>query len=154
MQAGLTALMLGAVLTLSGPAKALSPFEIVRDPWRGLAIHGYDPIAYLTDQTAREGDDAHLLVWQDIVWRFANEGNLIIFRADPEFYAPAYGGHDPVAAARGYAAEGDPRLFVVRNERVYLFYSPANRHVFLLDPMQFIEGAERNWPDIAARLPF
>ena len=54
-------------------------------------------------------------------WRFANEGNRAAFAADPDVYTPRFGGHDPIAAARGAATPGHPKLWLIAENQLFLF---------------------------------
>jgi YHS domain-containing protein len=72
------------------PAWTQSP---VNKNWRGLAIKGYDPVAYFTLGKPVEGKKEFEYKWQGAKWRFANEDHLNLFRSDPEKYAPQYGGY-------------------------------------------------------------
>ena len=60
---------------------------------KGLAIKGYDPVAYFTVGKPIEGKKEFEYKWQAAIWRFANEDHLNLFKFDPEKYAPQYGGH-------------------------------------------------------------
>ena len=66
--------------------------------------------------------------------------------ADPDVYAPRFGGYDPVGVARGVAVAGNPRLWVIRDERLYLFYAPETRDAFASDGDRMIATADREWP--------
>ena len=81
-------------------------------------------------------------------WRFRNEGNRAAFAADPDVYMPRFGGHDPIAVARGAATPGPSRALADRRRRLYLFYSDEARAAFARDPDGAIEAAERHWPEI------
>jgi YHS domain-containing protein len=61
--------------------------------WRGLAVKGYDVVAYFTLGKPTEGDSAFSTEWQAATWRFANARHLEAFKAAPEKYAPQYGGY-------------------------------------------------------------
>jgi len=65
----------------------------VNTNWRGLAVKGYDVVAYFTLGEPTEGDSDFSYEWQGATWRFANAGHLAAFKADPEKYAPQYGGY-------------------------------------------------------------
>ena len=107
--------------------RAATTEQIVVDRHSGLAISGFDPVAYFIDGTAVPGKDEFEHTFAGVVWRFRNEGNRAAFVADPELYMPRFGGYDPVAVARGVAVPGDPRLWLMSDERLYLFYSPEAR---------------------------
>jgi hypothetical protein len=115
----------------------------------GLAISGFDPVAYFTDHKPRFGKPELEISLKGAVWRFENPGNRAAFAAHPEVYMPRFGGYDPVAVARGASVPGHPLFWTVMSERLYLFYSPDARAVFLADPGRIIETAERRWPAVA-----
>jgi hypothetical protein len=101
----------------------------------GLAISGFDPVAYFTEGKAIFDRPEIELNMDGAVWRFTNEGNRGAFASHPDVYAPRFGGYDPLAIGRGY-----------------LFYSEQARTAFLPDPGRIIETAERKWPDLARTL--
>ncbi|WP_350335137.1 YHS domain-containing (seleno)protein [Coralliovum pocilloporae] len=120
----------------------------VHDPRTAIAIGGYDAVAYTVDNKARKGKDRHQLVWCGVVWLFANEGNLEAFRHDPEVYAPRLGGYGAMAAARGRLTPGSPQIWTRYNNRLYFFYSEANRYVWLQKPKYHCELSEKGWPKL------
>ena len=61
--------------------------------WAGVAIKGYDPVAYFKLSKPVKGKKEFEYKWKDAVWRFANENHLNLFKSDPETYAPQYGGY-------------------------------------------------------------
>ena len=111
----------------------------------GLAISGFDPVAYFTEGKALFGRPEIELNLDGAVWRFTNEGNRGAF-------APRFGGYDPLAIGRGRSVQGHPLIWAVAGQRLYLFYSEQARMAFLADPGRIIETAERKWPDVARSL--
>ena len=79
-----------ALTVVPSPARAKSA---VNKNWRGVAIKGYDPVAYFTLGKPLAGKKEFEIKWQDANWRFANEDHLNLFKSDPEKYAPQYGGY-------------------------------------------------------------
>ena len=132
------------------PPAAASPGDrLVVDANTGLAISGFDPVAYFTDAKPKFGrPDVELRV-DAAVWRFENEGNRAAFAEHPEVYVPRFGGYDPTAVARGNSVPGHPLFWAVVGERLYLFYSAEARAAFLAEPGRIIEAAERKWPEVA-----
>jgi hypothetical protein len=122
--------------------------RIVVDLHTGLAIGGFDPVAYFVegDAVPGKGDFEHAL--KDSVWRFRNEGNLAAFVDNPEVYMPRFGGYDPVAVAREVGVPGNPRLWLIVENRLYLFYSPEARTAFADNFKTIVEAAARNWPAV------
>ena len=75
---------------LSSPAWAKKP---INTNWLGLALKGYDTVAYFTEGRPVKGKKAFEYNWQDAKWRFSTAKHLEMFKADPEKYAPQYGGY-------------------------------------------------------------
>jgi hypothetical protein len=132
------------------PAIWAAPSDrIVVDAHTGLALSGFDPVAYFTDAKPKFGRPDLELRLDATVWRFQNEGNRAAFAEHPEVYTPRFGGYDPVAIARGNSVPGHPLFWAVTGERLYLFYSAEARAAFLAEPGRIIERATRKWPEVA-----
>jgi hypothetical protein len=126
--------------------------RLVVDRFTGLAIHGYDPVAYFVDGHPVLGLP-DFEAWQGgAVWRFHNEGNRADFLAHPEIYGPQFGGYDPVDVARGVTVAGNPLFWVVAGERLYLFGLEANRDAFAADPVRYLDPAQERWPALEKML--
>lgn len=151
-------MVLAGLLALTGLGLASAPIgagtteRVVADRHTGLAIGGYDPVAYFTERAAQVGRPDLELAVAGVVWRFRNPGNLAAFDANPHIFMPRFGGYDPIALARGAGAAGHPELWVVADERLYLFYSEAARLTFAKDPDRAIDAAERRWPEVLRTL--
>jgi hypothetical protein len=137
-----------AALGLAGPSRSATTERIVIDRNSGLAISGFDPVAYFTDAQALPGKGEFEQVVGDTVWRFRNAGNRAAFMADPQVYTPRYGGYDPIDVARGVAVAGNPLLWVIDGERLYLFYGPETRDEFVRDRDGSVSTADRSWPAV------
>lgn len=140
------------VLASISATQAATTEQIVNDRHTGLAIHGFDPVAYFIGGTATPGNDEFEHTFGGVAWRFCNEGNLAAFIADPELYIPRFGGYDPVAVARGVAVPGDPRLWLMSEERLYLFFAPEARGAFASDAKRLSTTADRKWPAVQLTL--
>ena len=141
-------------VALAAPAaiRAATTERIVVDRNSGLAISGFDPVAYFVDGVASLGKDEFEASFAGVVWRFRNEGNRGAFLHAPESYLPQFGGYDPIAVARGVAVPGDPRLWTVSGERLYLFATPEGRERFAGDAERLIAAADRHWPAVERTL--
>ena len=137
-------------LPQASPAGATE--RIVVDRHSGLAIAGYDPVAFFTDGKPVPGSADLELNYGGAVWRFANLGNRDAFAARPDVYVPQYGGYDPLGVARGVAVPGNPNLWAVAGGRLFLFYDGARRAKFAADPERAAGSADRNWPDLLRSL--
>jgi len=134
------------------PALAGLTQQIVVDWHSGLAIGGYDPVAFFTDRRPIAGSAAFELRYGGVVWRFSNAGNRAAFARRPDVYMPQYGGYDPTGVARGVAVPGSPDLWAIVGERLFLFYNGTEREQFLADSARFIAISQRRWPDVARAL--
>ena len=88
----------------------------------GLALQGYDPVAYLDEQKAVAGDKQFESSFRAVTYRFASAANRSKFNAQPEHYLPTYGGWCATAMAKGDKVEIDPKNFKVTSGRLFLFY--------------------------------
>ncbi|MBS0245181.1 MAG: hypothetical protein JSR61_01065 [Proteobacteria bacterium] len=139
-----------AAVTVPGRANPGPRAEpIVVNPDSGLAISGFDPVAYFSRGEAVLGLPELELGFGGVVWRFVNVGNRSAFSEHPEVYAPQFGGYDPVAIGRGTAVAGHPLIWAINGERLYLFYDNGARSEFLADPARIIERASQKWPGVA-----
>jgi hypothetical protein len=145
-------MFLGGFPAPSETYAAGSPGPIEINHQTGLAISGFDPVAYFTDKALKTGRQSLELTLDGAVWRFRNEGNRAAFAEHPDVYMPRFGGYDPVAIARGASVPGHPMFWTVTGERLYLFYSEDARAAFLADPGRIIDRATRKWPDVARSL--
>jgi hypothetical protein len=150
LSAGVVAAMFaGASAPTFAPALAAATTErVVVDRHSGLAISGFDPVAYFTESAAQLGRPEMEARFAGVVWRFRNEGNRAAFLANPEVFMPRFGGYDAISVGRGASAPGHPQLWQVTAQRLYLFFSEADRAAFLADPGRAIEAAERHWPAV------
>jgi len=89
-------------------ARAATDNQLAVNATTGLAISGFDPVAYFTEGKALFGRAEFELNLEGSVWRFNNEGNRGAFEKNPEVYAPQFGGYDPVAIGRGRSVQGIP----------------------------------------------
>ncbi len=131
------------------PAIGAVPSDpIVVNALTGLAISGFDPVAYFSEAKPKLGRPDMELRLDGVIWRFENEGNRAAFAAHPEVYMPRFGGYDPVAIARGTSVAGHPLIWVVIAERLYLFYDAEARAAFLAEPRAILDRATRKWPAV------
>ena len=128
------------------PAAAADP--LVVNAGTGLALSGYDPVAYFTNRRPELGKASLETTFDGAVWRFRNVGNQLAFKERPDVYRPRFGGYDPVGIARSRSVPGNPLFWAITDEKLYLFYSDSDRQTFLAAPARFLEAAERRWPDV------
>lgn len=150
----LAALAVVAVGTLWFAPAGFGPFAQGQAPGPvfvddGHAIAGYDPVAYFTEGRPVQGDARFEAEWNEATWRFASAENRDRFLAEPEAYAPQYGGYCAWAvAAKGELYAIDPHAWNIVDGRLYLNYSAEIQRRWEQDVPGFIERADRRWPEI------
>jgi YHS domain-containing protein len=151
---GFALIAIWALFVLVPPVAALATTteRVVVNRFSGLAIEGYDPVAYFVQGQPVKGLPDFEASQAGAVWRFHNEGNRASFVAHPEVYGPQFGGYDPTDVARGVVVAGNPRFFLVTGDRLYLFALEANRNAFARDPEHFLGQARQRWPALEATL--
>ena len=140
--------LIGLIATtplLARPALAAEP-EVFADG--GLAIHGIDPVAYFRQSAPVRGTADHTLMWRGAVWHFANAENMAAFEADPQGFAPQYGGYCAFAVSRGYTASTDPEAWTIHDGKLYLNYSLSVRSRWAQDIPGNVAAADANWPGV------
>lgn len=148
-----TTLCIAAALSaLVPPAFAGLTQRVVVDWHSGLAIGGYDPVAFFTDGKPMAGSGKLELRYGGAVWRFCNAGNRAAFAERPDVYMPQYGGYDPLGIAHGVAVAGNPNVWLIAGEKLFLFYDADRRDKFAADPDRIAGSADRKWPSVLRRL--
>jgi hypothetical protein len=133
-----------AVLWISGFATVFAGDYFERD---GLAIDGYDPVAYVTDQKPVKGSPEVQFVHRGSTFQFTSDAHRQVFIADPGRFAPQYGGYCAYGMAKGYKAKIDPAAFTVVDGKLFLNYNDAVRAQWLSDIPGYIRRADANWPE-------
>lgn len=127
---------------------AVAADPLVLDADSGLALSGYDPVAYFASRRPELGKPGLEATVDGAVWRFRNVGNLAAFKEHPDAYRPRFGGYDPVGISRNRSVPGNPLFWAIAGERLYLFYSDRDRQAFLAAPARVLEAADRRWPAV------
>lgn len=140
--------LVGIGLFAAFGAAASTTERVVVDVYTGLAIEGYDPVAYFITRAPVQGRAEFEASRDGAVWRFVNVGNKEAYLAHPEIYGPKYGGHDPMDVVRGKAVDGHPLIWAISDTRLFLFANEANRMKFLENPERWRGEADARWPDL------
>lgn len=112
----------------------------------GAAIRGYDPVAYFTMGRPVQGSREFSHRWNGAEWRFANAQHRDQFIADPERFAPQYGGFCAYAVAHDSRADIDPTAWRIVEGRLYLNYNASIQRRWEAEMANFIRRADTNWP--------
>ncbi|MCG6657907.1 YHS domain protein [Halomonas campisalis] len=114
----------------------------------GLAIGGTDPVAYFTQGQPVQGSPDYRLEWRNATWKFASAEHRDRFEANPEAYAPQYGGWCAWAAARGEAAATIPEAWKIVDDKLYLNFNHRIQRRWEANIPAYIEAADERWPNI------
>lgn len=149
--AGLAIMPAGAQTSAQTPGAPVSIAPVDTERLAGVAISGFDPVAYFIEKQPVEGSSATSLMWNGAEWRFASERNRAMFRASPQRYAPQFGGYCSWAVSQGYTASGDPQAWTIRDEKLYLNYNLDVQQEWEKDISGNIEKGDKHWPTIIGR---
>jgi YHS domain-containing protein len=135
-------------LVSATPSVALDPVN--QTTFGGVAIDGWDPVAYFIDGKPVEGSKAYSFDWNGATWRFASAAHRDLFAQAPEKYAPQYGGYCAWAVSQGYTAEIDPEAWKIEDGRLFLNYSLEVQKKWADDIPGNIAKGDTNWPRLLA----
>lgn len=137
------------LLTLAGflffaiAAQALQPINAERG---GIAIKGYDPVAYFTLGEATKGKSKISHTWKGAIWYFATTENRDLFSENPRRYAPQYGGYCAYAVSNNSTASVNPKAWKIVDDKLYLNFNSRVQKKWEEDISGHIEAANQNWP--------
>ncbi|MEO1493247.1 MAG: YHS domain-containing (seleno)protein [Pseudomonadota bacterium] len=141
-----------AAMTAFGSAGALQADEL-KDPeiyadFEGKALKGYDTVAYHTERRAVKGSPEFAVEWKGAKWFFASAENRDLFTADPERWAPQFGGYCAWAIAKDRTAPINPEIFRIVDDKLYLNLNMKVHKEWLGKRSQFIAAANEKWPEV------
>jgi hypothetical protein len=112
----------------------------------GIAIRGYDPVSYYDSKQPQIGSIRHAAIWQGALWLFTSAERKARFTAEPERYAPAFGGFCAFCLASSHKYHADPAAWVMHKDKVYLHLNSEYRDTWRKDPDHYIDEALNRWP--------
>jgi YHS domain-containing protein len=110
-----------------------------------VAIHGFDPVAYFTQQQPVPGSPEIIYAWMGSTWQFDSEANRDLFIRAPERYAPQYGGYCAYAMAKGSRAPTNAFAWSIIDDKLYLNFSTSVRSLWRPNAKSYIHSADRIW---------
>jgi YHS domain-containing protein len=102
-------------------------------------------VAYFTDGAPTKGKPRYAFTWNDAEWRFTSAEHRDVFAADPERYAPQFGGFCSMAMSNGVKVAADPHAWTIVDGKLYLKVSKQGVEKFRRNAREYIERAEENW---------
>jgi len=119
--------------------------EIAATDSSGVAIKGYDTVAYFTERKAIKGNPEFAYTWNDARWQFANANHQEQFAGDPERYAPQFGGFCANGLTMNKVVPADPEQWTIVDDKLYLKYSSSARENWRENKVSKIGQANDNW---------
>ena len=117
----------------------------------GLALKGYDPVAYFTENKPAKGKAEFTARHEGATYRFASAANRDAFAAAPAKYSPQYGGYCAFGVASGYKAPIEPDAWTVVDGKLYLNYNQSVRRQWSGDIPGYLRKAAANWPQVRSK---
>ncbi len=150
MSKSMTAIRKRMILTLAVLGLALVPRLALADDvaHSTVAAGGYDVVSYRTSEKPVRGNGNHLVVHEGATYLFQNEDNKKAFEKDPARYAPAYGGFCAYGVAVGKKFVGDPDVWAIVDDRLYLNLDTRIQGLWTKDVPGNIQKADTNWSRI------
>lgn len=146
----LKAILLSAFALIAVPFAATEAVakDAVYQSWGGTAVDGTDVVAYFTEGRPVEGSSDFTHEWNGATWRFSTEANRDTFAANPEKYAPQYGGYCAWAVSQGYTASTTPEAWKIVDGKLYLNYSTSVQKQWEQNIPGHIASGDQNWPKV------
>ena len=139
--------LVSLMVSLLGVAFSVSTLHAQTYANEDGAISGYDPVAYFTEDMPVKGKPEFSTDWNNATWYFSSAENKSMFDADPEKYAPQYGGFCAFGMSRGYAVSTEPDAWYIEDGKLYLNHNLAVRKTWLKDIPGYIEKANPVWAE-------
>ena len=141
-------LLLAAAMFLSTAAFAGKLADPVNQTSKGIAVKGYDMVAYFIDGQPAKGDQAITYEWNGATWRFASAEHRDLFASEPEKYAPQYGGYCAYGVSQGATVSFDPNAWTIVDGKLYLNLSKRIQKKWGKDIPGYIDLANQKWPNL------
>ena len=147
ISSGVAGLAAAVAFLPTGSAIAAKP-EVFTGLVKGVAVGGYDPVAYFTQNKPVKGDSSITSEFKGATWRFASAENRDRFLANPAKYMPQFGGYCSWAVAEGYTAKGEPDVWKIVDGKLYLNFSRGVQRRWERDIPGNISRGNSNWPNV------
>jgi YHS domain-containing protein len=119
----------------------------------GLAIRGYDTVAYFQEGKSVAGNGEYSHEYMGARWLFSSPENRDLFIRAPQKYAPQYGGYCSWAVGHGYTANGDPRAWKIVDGKLYLNYNETIKEKWEKEAGELIQKGDDYWPGFLENKP-
>lgn len=141
-------LVLGVAFALAtiGSAAAIEAKAV--NNVEGVALKGFDPVAYFVDSKPRKGDPGITAKYHGVTYEFVNAEHKALFEKDPAKYAPEYNGYCAFGVTEGLKIDVDPHAYAINHGKLNVFFSDEARDAFQSKVEENIEDAHKKWPAV------
>ena len=140
-----------SVLLVATAAAAAKEKVLVNTDAKGVVLHGYDPVAYFTQNAAVKGDQRYKATYKGGTYYFVSETNRNLFKNAPTKYAPQYGGYCAVAVSMGQLEDADPTMFTIHNNKLLVQRNEKAHQMFMSNPDAIQQKADQQWPGLVEK---
>lgn len=123
----------------------------IRVDKKGIAVDGYDVVAYFVQQKPLKGQKQFSIEWKGAKWFFSSKDNREKFKKTPQKYAPQFGGFCAWAVGNGYTAKIDPTAWKIVDKKLYLNYNHSIQEQWQKDMKNLISKGHKNWPKLVKK---
>jgi YHS domain-containing protein len=120
--------------------------NLVNADTNGLALHGYDPVAYFTDNAPVIGDPKYKATYKGSMFYFSSDAHKKLFKKDPARYAPQFGGYCAMAVSLGQLEDADPKMFTIHHDKLLVQRNEKAHQMFSSNPDVHHQKADQQWP--------
>ena len=138
-------------LGLALPALAQTNKTLVNLDTNGVAVQGYDPVAFFTDNKPVKGSADFQSTYQGATYQFASAEHKTLFDANPAKYEPAFGGYCAYGVSRGKLGSVNVNDFLILDDRLLLQHSDGARDGFNKDQTGNLAKADTNWTNLVEK---
>ena len=119
----------------------------------GVALRGYDVVAYFKDNMAIRGDKNYSFTWSGLKWYFSSADHLSLFEEFPDKFLPEYGGYCAFGAANGYKAKPKMSTFLIHRGKLYLNFAQYVKKRWIESLESKIQAADKQWSATKKTVP-
>lgn len=117
----------------------------------GVAIQGYDPVAFFTNNRPVKGTAQFQSEYRGAKYYFASPEHKAAFDKEPAKYEPQFGGYCAYGASQGHKAPVKIEAWQIVNGRLLMQYDLGVKDDFNKDQQNNLSKADRNWPGLVEK---
>lgn len=140
-----------ALMLFSAPSTIAAAKDLLNLDSRGVAIQGYDPVAFFTDSRPVKGNPQFQSEFRGAKYYFVSAEHKATFDKEPAKYEPQFGGYCAYGASRGHKAPIKIEAWQIVNERLLMQYDLDVNDKFNQDQLGNLRKADQNWPDLVEK---